>query len=148
MFANQLEHSNSSRFGFIFFKENPVEFEFLNTMKLVREKKPGFQMYHGPILRSGNTPDDIGKPAIDLLRLSLKPVMILKGQITVNNTDKFRRYLARHGVKEESEMCTEQILQSVIQVIYKVLNAVTAVLLRCTGRIPFREESSLGTLCG
>lgn len=84
-------------------------------MKLVRLKKPTFQLYHGAVLRAGNTPDDIGKPAVDILRLSEKPIMVLKGQLTVNHTDKFKQLLVKRGVKD-TEKCAEEKLLMILQV--------------------------------
>lgn len=89
-------------------------------MKLVKIKRPEFQLYHGPVLRAGNTPEDVGKPAVDILRLSERPMMILKGQLTVNHTERFKKLLVKHGVKSGSEICPEEKLFASLQV-YTVL---------------------------
>lgn len=84
-------------------------------MKLVRTNKPKFQLYHGMVLRAGNTAEDIGKPAVDILRLSEKPIMVLKGHLTVNRGNRFRQVLAERGVKE-TDRCTEEKLLMALQV--------------------------------
>lgn len=62
----------------------PVEFEFLRIFEDIKGKKPNFKLTHGPILSSGNTADDLGKPAVHPFRRK-EPVMILEQHIVVND---------------------------------------------------------------
>ena len=90
------------------FQENPVEFEFLRVAKALAVKKPEFELYHGAILRAGNTTNDIGKPAIDIVRLSQRPVMILKGDLIINQPDKLIKCLNKYKIK--STCTTDQLV--------------------------------------
>ena len=56
------------------------------------QRKRSFQGVHGPVLRSGNTTQDLGKPSMDPHR-NLDPLLLLKEHIVVNDTrivDKLR----------------------------------------------------------
>ena len=55
----------------------------MRTVKEIESKRT-FKVLHGPVLRSGNTADDLGKPAIDPFKLS-NPLLILKEHIVVND---------------------------------------------------------------
>ncbi|RUS84970.1 hypothetical protein EGW08_007281 [Elysia chlorotica] len=73
----------------------PVEYEFLRTIEDIRSNRPNFRVKHGPLMRAGNTLDDISKPAIDLDRMKKEPVVILKEHIVVNDLrllDILKRY--------------------------------------------------------
>ncbi|GFN99153.1 leucine-rich repeat-containing protein 74b-like, partial [Plakobranchus ocellatus] len=73
----------------------PVEYEFLRTVEDIRSNRPDFRVKHGPLMRAGNTLDDISKPAIDLDRMKKEPVVILKEHIVVNDLrllDILKRY--------------------------------------------------------
>jgi len=72
---------------------NPVEYEFLRVVKAIKTGKPNFSSPHGTILRAGNSTSDIGKPAIDIERLSKRPIMILQQHIIVNDAAKLRDHL-------------------------------------------------------
>ncbi|XP_064602827.1 leucine-rich repeat-containing protein 74B-like [Liolophura sinensis] len=72
----------------------PVEYEFLRVVEDIRLKRPDFRVINGPVLRSGNTLEDIGKPAIDPYRKK-EPVMVLNEHIVVNDMrllDVLKRY--------------------------------------------------------
>ena len=99
----------------VLFQENPVEYEFLRICKELRTKKSHFQVFHGPILRAGNTTEDIGKPAIDIVRMSQKPVMILKGQLHINNPSKFADCMTKRRWKSKKSLTPEQVCE-IIQV--------------------------------
>ena len=62
----------------------PVEFEFLRIFEDIKAKKHNFKLTHGPILNSGNTAEDLGKPAVHPHRRK-EPVMILEQHIVVND---------------------------------------------------------------
>ena len=66
------------------FQEIPVEYEFIRIVEELQRKRTGFKVSHGPILRSGNTPEDVGKPAID--PTVKHPLLIFKEHILVNDT--------------------------------------------------------------
>ncbi|KAF6033097.1 LRRC74A [Bugula neritina] len=99
-----ISKSQKSSLGYLDLLENPVEYEFLHVLQEVRAKKVDFQVFHGTILRAGNSTDDIGKPAIDIVRLSQQPVMILKGSLKINNPDKILEWLRKHNVK--TKLCS------------------------------------------
>ena len=60
-----------------------MEYEFLRTAEEIGKRREGFKALHGPVLRSGNTPEDIGKPAID--PYPRDPLIILQEHIIVND---------------------------------------------------------------
>ncbi|CAG5122911.1 unnamed protein product, partial [Candidula unifasciata] len=73
----------------------PVEYEFLRTIEEIHRKKPHFRIKHGPVIRSGNTAEDLNKPGIDVDIVKKQPVVILKEHIVVNDMrliDILRRY--------------------------------------------------------
>ena len=78
------------------FQDVPVEFEFLRIIEDIKAKRPNFKVVHGPILRVGNTTEDLGKPAIDPNpRRKKDPIMVLDQHIVVNDfrlLDILKRY--------------------------------------------------------
>lgn len=52
-------------------------------MEELTKRNPEFRVCHGPVLRSGNTPEDIGKPALD--PYPKDPLIILREHIIVND---------------------------------------------------------------
>ena len=66
------------------FQDVPVEFEFLRIFEDIKVTKPNFKLKHGPVLSSGNTADDLGKPAIHPYKRK-EPVLILDQHIVVND---------------------------------------------------------------
>lgn len=62
----------------------------------IKAKRPNFKVVHGPILRVGNTTEDLGKPAIDPNpRRKKDPIMVLDQHIVVNDfrlLDILKRY--------------------------------------------------------
>uniref|UniRef100_A0A2C9LM68 Uncharacterized protein n=1 Tax=Biomphalaria glabrata TaxID=6526 RepID=A0A2C9LM68_BIOGL len=56
----------------------PVEYEFLRTTEDVKSTRPNFRVKHGPIMRAGNTLQDISSPAIDVEKIKKEPVVLLK----------------------------------------------------------------------
>jgi len=73
----------------------PVEYEFLRTLEDIKANRPNFRVRYGPIMRAGNTMDDISKPALDVERMKKEPVVILKEHIVVNDLrllDILKRY--------------------------------------------------------
>ncbi|XP_035826749.1 leucine-rich repeat-containing protein 74A [Aplysia californica] len=73
----------------------PIEYEFLRTVEDIKTNRPNFRVRYGPIMRAGNTLDDISKPAIDIDRIKKEPVVILKEHIVVNDMrllDILKRY--------------------------------------------------------
>lgn len=46
-------------------KDVPVEYEYLRTVIELKKVRPNFTEVHGPVMRSGNTNSDVGKPSID-----------------------------------------------------------------------------------
>jgi hypothetical protein len=68
----------------IYFQDVPIEFEFLRIFEDIKSKKPNFKLTHGPVLSSGNTADDLGKPAVHPYKKK-EPVLILDQHIVVND---------------------------------------------------------------
>ncbi|XP_064622942.1 leucine-rich repeat-containing protein 74A-like isoform X3 [Lineus longissimus] len=87
-----LNKNENSVLVFLDLTDIPVEFEFIRTVEDIQRKR-SFRVIHGLVLRSGNTPDDIGKPPIDPnLR---HPLLIMKEHVLVNDmriVEVFRRY--------------------------------------------------------
>ena len=72
-----------------------VEYEFLRVLEDTKMKRPNFVCKYGPVMRAGNTLDDIGKPAIDPFSKKKEPVVILQEHIVVNDgrlVDILKRY--------------------------------------------------------
>ena len=69
--------------SFSHLQECPVEYEFLQTVKELENKRT-FKVLHGTVMRSGNTTSDIGKPAIDPHQRE-NPLLVLKEHIVVND---------------------------------------------------------------
>ena len=70
-----------------------MEFEFLKLVTEIKKKRT-FDVIHGPVLRSGNTATDIGRPSVDPM-LNKDPLLILREHIVVNDTrifDILKRY--------------------------------------------------------
>ena len=72
-----------------------VEYEFLRVLEDTKMKRANFVCKYGPVMRAGNTLDDIGKPAIDPFNKKKEPVVILQEHIIVNDVrlvDILKRY--------------------------------------------------------
>lgn len=82
--ATSINGSDSSELQELDLTDVPVEFEFLRIFEDIKAKKPNFKLTHGPILSSGNTAEDLGKPAVHPHRRK-EPVMILDQHIVVND---------------------------------------------------------------
>ncbi|KAL3874329.1 hypothetical protein ACJMK2_037359 [Sinanodonta woodiana] len=82
--ATAISQSESSQMEELDITDVPVEFEFLRIVEEIKSKKVNFTTKHGPVLRSGNTAEDIGKPAIDPFKRK-EPILLLKEHIVVND---------------------------------------------------------------
>jgi hypothetical protein len=80
--------SCSTNIGATFF------FEFLRICEDIKMKKPNFKVTFGPVLRTGNTVDDLGKMGIDPKK-KVAPILVLQEHIVVNDT----RLLKNHCFK-------------------------------------------------
>nr|KAG5700879.1 hypothetical protein BaRGS_012286 [Batillaria attramentaria] len=72
-----------------------VEYEFLRVVEDTKMKRPNFKVKYGPVMRAGNTLDDLGKPGIDPFKKKKDPVVILQEHIVVNDmrlVDILKRY--------------------------------------------------------
>lgn len=94
--AKAINESESSEMEELDLTDVPVEFEFLRIIEDIKAKRPNFKVVHGPILRVGNTTEDLGKPAIDPNpRRKKDPIMVLDQHIVVNDfrlLDILKRY--------------------------------------------------------
>ncbi|XP_052770274.1 leucine-rich repeat-containing protein 74B-like isoform X2 [Mya arenaria] len=82
--ATALNNAESSELNELDLTDVPIEFEFLRIFEDIKSKKPNFKLIHGPILSSGNTADDLGKPAVHPYKRK-EPVLILDQHIIVND---------------------------------------------------------------
>ena len=62
-----------------------MEYEFLRVLEDTKMKRVNFMCKYGPVMRAGNTLDDIGKPGIDPFNKKKEPVVILQEHIVVND---------------------------------------------------------------
>lgn len=99
-------HNTYTRF--LFPQDVPVEFEFLRICEDIRMKRPEFKVSHGPILRSGNTMEDLGKPAIDPFKRK-DPIMVLQDHIVVNDM-RLLDILKRHDPEGNLMVTPEQFV--------------------------------------
>ncbi|XP_059162736.1 leucine-rich repeat-containing protein 74B-like isoform X2 [Physella acuta] len=93
--ASAINNTQSCELEELDLTDVPVEYEFLRTMEDVKYRRPDFRVKHGPIMRSGNTVQDISSPAIDVDRIKKQPVVLLKEHIVINDMrllDIFKRY--------------------------------------------------------
>lgn len=60
-----------------------MEYDLLRLCEDIKKKRSGFQVAHGPILRAGNTPEDIGKPGVDPFRRD--PLLVLREHIVTHD---------------------------------------------------------------
>ncbi|KAK3093805.1 hypothetical protein FSP39_020448 [Pinctada imbricata] len=90
-----LNETDSSEMEELDLTDVPVEFEFLRVCEDIKAKRPNIKILHGPVLRAGNTADDLGKPGVDLNPKKKDPVVVLKEHIVVNDyrlLDILKRY--------------------------------------------------------
>ncbi|XP_053375061.1 leucine-rich repeat-containing protein 74B-like isoform X2 [Mercenaria mercenaria] len=82
--ATAVNNGDSSELEELDLTDVPIEFEFLRIFEDIKTKKPNFKLTHGPVLSSGNTADDLGKPAVHPYKKK-EPVLILDQHIVVND---------------------------------------------------------------
>lgn len=82
--ATAVNNGDSSELEELDLTDVPIEFEFLRIFEDIKSKKPNFKLTHGPVLSSGNTADDLGKPAVHPYKKK-EPVLILDQHIVVND---------------------------------------------------------------
>ena len=105
----------------------PVEFEFLRIFEDVKAKKPNFKLTHGPILNSGNTAEDLGKPAVHPQRRK-EPVMILEQHIVVNDM-RLLEILKKYDPDGGYTVTPEDFVRAVeVKVIYYTVNSYKTLL--------------------
>uniref|UniRef100_A0A1I8H5G9 EF-hand domain-containing protein n=1 Tax=Macrostomum lignano TaxID=282301 RepID=A0A1I8H5G9_9PLAT len=74
--------SETTPLTFLSFKDIPVDYEFVKTVEQqMRRTTRDFQCEHGPVLRAGNTRDELAKPAIDIR----SPIVLLREHILIND---------------------------------------------------------------
>ena len=99
-----------------------MEFEFLRIIEDIKAKRPNFKVVHGPILRVGNTTEDLGKPAIDPNpRRKKDPIMVLDQHIVVNDF-RLLDILKRYDPDNSMTLEPQQFLAA-CEVIAKFLNS-------------------------
>ena len=62
----------------------PVEYTYLKKAEEMRKTRSVFSEIHGPVLRSGNTQADIGKPGVNP-QLVTNPLMVLREHIVISD---------------------------------------------------------------
>ena len=91
------------------FQGNPVEYEFLRTLKEIQSDRKVTVTY-GTVLRSGNTTQDLGKPAIGPAGPT-KPVMIMEENLIINNTKRLQELFTKYYLHAaEKGMCDPEEL--------------------------------------
>lgn len=82
--ATAINNTESGELEELDLTDVPVEYEFLRIFEDIKGKKPDFRLKHGQVMSSGNTPEDLGKPAVHPYKLK-EPVLILNEHIVVND---------------------------------------------------------------
>ncbi|KAK2180714.1 hypothetical protein NP493_430g03017 [Ridgeia piscesae] len=83
--AKSIKESEVSILTCLDLKDIPVEYEFLAIVDEIRKKRPDFEVVYGSVMRSGNTPEDIGKRAVDP-SAPKDPLLVLQEHLIVNDT--------------------------------------------------------------
>ncbi|XP_069118143.1 leucine-rich repeat-containing protein 74B-like isoform X2 [Argopecten irradians] len=140
--ARSINETDSSEMEELDLTDVPVEFEFLRICEDIKMKRPNFKVTHGPILRSGNTMEDLGKPAIDPFKRK-DPVMVLQDHIVVNDM-RLLDILKRHDPDETLQVTPEQFMAALdeLAVPYdkpKVHEAIERIAKEQNGRIYFGD---------
>ncbi|XP_060069058.1 leucine-rich repeat-containing protein 74B-like [Ylistrum balloti] len=140
--ARSINETESSEMEELDLTDVPVEFEFLRICEDIKMKRPNFKVTHGPILRSGNTMEDLGKPAIDPFKRK-DPVMVLQDHIVVNDM-RLLDILKRHDPDETLQVTPEQFMAALdeLAVPYdkpKVNEAIERIAKEQNGRIYFGD---------
>ncbi|XP_021367603.1 leucine-rich repeat-containing protein 74B-like isoform X2 [Mizuhopecten yessoensis] len=140
--ARSINETDSSEMEELDLTDIPVEFEFLRICEDIKMKRTNFKVTHGPILRSGNTMEDLGKPAIDPFKRK-DPVMVLQDHIVVNDM-RLLDILKRHDPNETLEVTPEQFMAALdeLAVPYdkpKVDEAIERIAKEQNGRIHFGD---------
>ena len=102
----------------MFAQECPVEYEFVKTIQEIENKRT-FRVLHGPVLRSGNGPEDFGKPGVDPYKVN-NPLLVLKEHIVVNDlriVDKLKEY----DTEEKLEVSQEQFASALEVSVWKMM---------------------------
>ncbi|XP_063426854.1 leucine-rich repeat-containing protein 74B-like [Mytilus trossulus] len=92
--AKVINESESTEMEELDLTDVPVEYEFLRICEDIKMKKPDFKVSFGPVLRTGNTSDDLGKMGIDPKK-KVAPILVLQEHIVVNDMrllDILKRY--------------------------------------------------------
>lgn len=97
------------------FQGNPVEFEFLRTLRELKSSRE-ITVTHGSIMRSGNTQQDLGKPAIGPGGPN-KPVLIMEENLIINNTKRLQELFTKYYINSvEQGMCNPEELIECLKV--------------------------------
>ena len=80
-------------------------------------KKPNFKVTFGPVLRTGNTVDDLGKMGIDPKK-KVAPILVLQEHIVVNDT-RLLDILKRFD-PDQTLLVTPEDFMAVIEVLVNV----------------------------
>ncbi|KAF6019439.1 hypothetical protein EB796_002196 [Bugula neritina] len=88
---------------------NPVEYEFLRILKEVQAARTVTVSY-GTVLRSGNTTQDLGKPAVGECG-PVKPVLISEENLIINNRKRLQELFTKYYIAStEKGMCNPEEL--------------------------------------
>lgn len=95
---------------------NPIEYEFLKINKELKEQKPHITIKHGTMLRSGNTKQDLGKPAVDETG-PRKPVILTSETLIINDAKRLEHLFFKYYlVSAEKGMCDPEELFECLKV--------------------------------
>ncbi|KAI0212757.1 hypothetical protein LSAT2_002307 [Lamellibrachia satsuma] len=104
--AKSINESETSVLKCLDLKDIPVEYEFLAIVDEIRKKRPDFKIVYGAVMRSGNTPQDIGKPAVNPTARK-DPLLVLHEHLIVNDT-RILDILARFDPNDTKNVTPEQ----------------------------------------
>lgn len=139
--ARAVNESDSSEMQILDLTDVPVEFEFLQLTEEIKHKRPEITIQYGPVLRSGNTTEDLGKSGIDPKKKA--PVMVLKEHILINDM-RLLDILKRYDPDETFTVDPQQFMSAIdeLAVPYdkpKVTEAVQRLADDQSGRIYFAK---------
>lgn len=103
--------SGSSQISCLDLTENPVEYEFIKAKEELAKQKPLIHILHGPILRAGNTSQDIGKPGVDVLRKSRKSMRFLQEQLSAADTERLAKLLSARDIGGKHEIMPDELIK-------------------------------------
>lgn len=88
-----------------------MEYEFLRICEDIKLKKPNFKVSFGPVLRTGNTADDLSKMGIDPNK-KVAPILVLQEHIVVNDM-RLLDILKRYDTDQSLQVTPEDFMAAI-----------------------------------